>query len=168
MYSLVVLRYMYSCILVFSAVLFVLCIPCNVVMLIVSHVLLLLLLVPNWSLSNPAAFDLKVIHPLNTDLILEASLASGNSAEFGEIGKHTKNDQMCGRLGWTCIPLVVEVYGGWGCEAQGCFSRLSKRLAMQVGVCETEALSRMYCLLGITLMRQNALLRCAQTPLQDC
>ena len=32
MYSLVVLRYMYSCILVFSAVLFVLCIPCNVVM----------------------------------------------------------------------------------------------------------------------------------------
>ncbi|KAL5493821.1 hypothetical protein EMCRGX_G015053 [Ephydatia muelleri] len=74
-------------------------------------------LVPNWSLSNPAAFDLKVIHPLNTDLILEASLASGNSAEFGEIGKHTKNDQMCGRLGWTCIPLVIEVYGGWGCEA---------------------------------------------------
>ena len=39
--------------------------------------------------------------------------ASGNSAEFGEIGKHTKNDQMCGRLGWTCIPLVFEVYGGW-------------------------------------------------------
>ncbi|KAL5493866.1 hypothetical protein EMCRGX_G015100 [Ephydatia muelleri] len=62
-------------------------------------------LVPNWSLSNPAAFDLKVIHPLNTDLILEASLASGISAEFGEIGKHTKNDQMCGKLGWTCIPL---------------------------------------------------------------
>ena len=125
-------------------------------------------LVPNWSLSNPAAFDLKVIHPLNTDLILEASLASGNSAEFGEIGKHTKNDQMCERLGWTCIPLV---YGGWGCEAQGCFSRLSKRLAMQVGVCETEALSQMYCLLGVALMRQNAraiLLRCAQTPLQDC
>ena len=80
-------------------------------------------------------------------------------------------DQMCGRLGWTCIPLVVEVYSGWGCEAQECFSRLSKRLAMQVGVCETEALSQMYCLLGVTLMRQNAraiLLRCAQTPLQDC
>ena len=68
----------------------------------------------NWSLSNPAAFDLKVINPLNTDLILEANLTSGNSAEVGEIGgKHAKNDQMCARLGWTCIPLVVEVYGGW-------------------------------------------------------
>ena len=96
------------------------------------------------------------------NVIIHSSLASSNSAEFGEIGKHTKNDQMCGRLGWTCIPLVVEVYGGWGCEAQGCFSRLSKRLAMQVGVCETEALSQMYCLLGVIL------LRCAQTPLQDC
>ena len=33
-----------------------------------------------------------------------------------------------------------------------CFSRLSKKLAMQVGVGETEALSQMYCLLAITLM----------------
>ena len=30
-------------------------------------------LVPNWSLSNPAAFNLKVIRPLNTDLVLEAT-----------------------------------------------------------------------------------------------
>ena len=65
------------------------------------------MLVPNWSLSNPAAFDLKVIYPLNTDVILEVSLASGNSAEVGEIGKHAKIDQMCARLGWTYIPLVV-------------------------------------------------------------
>ena len=73
-------------------------------------------------------------------------------------------------LGWSCIPLVVEVYGGWGCEAQECYSRLSKRLAMQVGICETEALSQMYCLLGVTLMRQNAraiLLRCARAPLLE-
>eukprot|EP00731_Ephydatia_muelleri_P032584 Em0024g128a len=117
-----------------------------------------------------ATFDLKVIHPLNTDLILEASLASGNSAEVGEIEKHAKNDQMCARLGWTCIPLVVEVYGGWGCEAKECYSRLSKRLAMQVGICETEALCQMYCLLAVTLMRQNAraiLLRCARAPLLE-
>ena len=41
---------------------------------------------------------------------------------------------------------------------------------MQVGVGETEALSQMYCLLAVTLMRQNAraiLLRCARTPLHD-
>ena len=127
-------------------------------------------LVPNWSLSHPAAFDLKVIHPLNTDLILEASLASGNSAECGEVGKHAKNDEMYSELGWICIPLVVEVYGGWGCEAQECFSRLSKRLAMQMGLSDNEALSQIYCLLGVTLTGQNARaipLRCPHTPLHE-
>ena len=125
---------------------------------------------PNWSLSHPAAFDLKVIHPLNTDLILEASLASGNSAECGEVGKHAKNDEMCSELGWTCLPLVVEVYGGWGCEAEECFSRLSKRLAMQMGLSDNEALSQIYCLLGVPLMRQNArtiLLRCPHFPFMN-
>ena len=128
-------------------------------------------LVSNWSLSHPAAFDLKVIHPLNTDLILEMSLASGNSAECGEVGKHAKNDEMCSELGWTCITLVVEVYGGWGYEAQECFSRLSKRLAMQMGLSDNEALSQIYCLLGVTLMRRNAkaiLLRCPHIPLHEC
>ena len=105
-------------------------------------------LVPNWSLSHPAAFDLKVIHPLNTDLILEASLVSGNSAECGKVRKPAKNDEMFSELGWTCIPLVVEVYGGWGCEAQECFSRLSKRLAMQMGLSDNEALSQIYCLVN--------------------
>ena len=59
----------------------------------------------------------------NVFQIINARLASGNSAECGEVGKHAKNDEMCSELGWTCIPLVVEVYGGWGCEAQECFSR---------------------------------------------
>ena len=59
----------------------------------------------------------------NVFQIINARLASDNSAECGEVGKHAKNDEMCSELGWTCIPLVVEVYGGWGCEAQECFSR---------------------------------------------
>ena len=59
---------------------------------------------------------------------------------------------------------MVEVYGGLGCEAHECFSRLSKRLAMQVGVGETEALSQIYCLLAATLMRHNARAMCPYTP----
>ena len=57
-------------------------------------------MVPNQSLSRAAAFDLKVIHPLNADLIMEASFGSGNSAEVSEIGKRA-NDQRCASLGWT-------------------------------------------------------------------
>ena len=108
-------------------------------------------LVPNWFLSNPADFDLKGIHPLNIDLILEASLGLENMSRMIRCVQGWAG----GSLWWL------------GCEA----SKLSKRLAMQVGVCETEALSQMYCLLGVTLMRQNAraiLLRSACTPLHDC
>ena len=44
-------------------------------------------LAPNWSLSHPAAFDLKVNNPLNSDSILEASMIPGSTAEKGERDK---------------------------------------------------------------------------------
>ena len=37
--------------------------------------------------------------------------------------EHRKNDDACNTRGWSCIPLLVETYGGWGHEA---FARLSK------------------------------------------
>ena len=71
-------------------------------------------LVPNWSLSRSAAFDLKVIYPLNSNFLLGASMTSGHTAELGEKDKHSKNDIPCTERGWVCVPLVVEVFGGWG------------------------------------------------------
>ena len=44
-------------------------------------------LVPNWSFSNSKPFDLKVIHSVKNRSLLEASLFSGNYAEFGEVGE---------------------------------------------------------------------------------
>ena len=42
------------------------------------------ILIPNWSLSRSAAFDIKVIHPLNNSLISDAGQTSGASAAAGE------------------------------------------------------------------------------------
>ena len=42
------------------------------------------ILIPNWSLSRSAAFDIKVIHPLNNSLISDAGQTSGASAAVGE------------------------------------------------------------------------------------
>ena len=72
---------------------------------------------PNWSLSRPAAFDIKVINPLNLQFIQEAAQTCGHAAEMGEVTKHSRNDEACALRGWSCIPLVVEVFGGWGNEA---------------------------------------------------
>ena len=68
------------------------------------------MLVSNWSLSSSAAFDLKVINPLN--VFLGASMTSGYTAELGEQDKHARNDVPCAERGWICVPLVVEVFGG--------------------------------------------------------
>ena len=113
-------------------------------------------LVPNWSLSRSAAFDLKVINLLNSNFLLGASMTSGYTAELGEKDKHSKNDIPSTERGWVCVPLVVEVFGGWGNEAQEALSRVAKKLAIRTSRFWPEVLASMYCHLGITLMHQNA------------
>ena len=68
-------------------------------------------LVPNWSLSCSAAFDLKVINLINSNVLLGASMTSAYTAELGEKDKHSKNDIPCKERGWVCVPWVVEVFG---------------------------------------------------------
>eukprot|EP00731_Ephydatia_muelleri_P017793 Em0010g891a len=106
---------------------------------------------------NFGSFDLKVINPLNSDSILEASMIPGSTAEKGERDKHLKNDGPCNERGWSCIPLVVEVYGGgWGQEAVSMFARLSKLLSLHQRQSCSAALNELYCHLSVVLMRQNA------------
>ena len=50
------------------------------------------ILVPNWSLGKPAAFDLSVMSPLNSNVLLEAGLAAGQAARATELRKHEEND----------------------------------------------------------------------------
>ena len=83
-------------------------------------------------------------------------MTSGYTAELGEQDKHAKNDIPCTARGWVCVPLVVEVFGGWGSEAQEPLSRVAKKLAIRTSRFWPEVLASIYCRLGITLMRQNA------------
>ena len=78
-------------------------------------------LVPNWVLGKPAAFDLSVTSMLNAKVFQEASVTAGSAALAVQTRKHQGNDERCRELGWVCIPLVVETYGCWGTEAVGTF-----------------------------------------------
>ena len=51
------------------------------------------ILVPNWSLSRPAAFDIKVINPLNLQFLQEAAQTYGHAAEMGEESKHSRSNE---------------------------------------------------------------------------
>ena len=60
-------------------------------------------LVHNWSLGKPAAFDFCVTSPLNSLILSEAGVSSGVAAQASEIRKHNSNDAKCVELGWVCI-----------------------------------------------------------------
>ncbi|KAL5474616.1 hypothetical protein EMCRGX_G026588 [Ephydatia muelleri] len=81
-------------------------------------------LVPNWDLGKPAAFDLSVTSTLQSSALLEASVTAGSAAQLAENRKHNNSDKKCDELGWACIPLVVETYGCWGAEAVAALSKL--------------------------------------------
>ncbi|KAL5500331.1 hypothetical protein EMCRGX_G011876 [Ephydatia muelleri] len=84
-------------------------------------------LVPNWVLGKPAAFDLSVTSMLNAQIFQEACVIAGSAALAAQIRKHRVNDERCRDLGWACIPLVVRMYGCWGTEAILALSRLATR-----------------------------------------
>ena len=69
------------------------------------------ILVPNWSVGKPAAFDLSVTSPLNVNIRLEAGVTAGAAARATELRKHEENDGKCRDLEWVCRPMVVEAYG---------------------------------------------------------
>ena len=67
-----------------------------------------------------------------------------------------KNGPKCAELGWECIPLAVETYGGWGEKAQEMFNRISRRLAVGSASSEARVRQDMYGRLSLTLVRENA------------
>ena len=67
-------------------------------------------LVPNWVLGKPAAFDITVTSPLTPITLYKASVKSGSTAQVAENRKHSSNDAKCSGLGCVCVPLAVEVY----------------------------------------------------------
>ncbi|KAL5516893.1 hypothetical protein EMCRGX_G002332 [Ephydatia muelleri] len=61
------------------------------------------ILLPNWALGKPAAFDISVTSPLNPKIVSVAGLSAGAAALSTEERKHTENDPKCNALGWCCV-----------------------------------------------------------------
>ena len=57
-------------------------------------------LVPDWMLGKPAAFDITITSPLNPSTFTEASVTAGSAALAAEQRKHNANDEKCSELGW--------------------------------------------------------------------
>ena len=113
-------------------------------------------LVPNWVLGKPAAFDLSVTSTPNAQICQEACATPGSAALAALIRKHQVNDERCRDLGWACFPFVVETYGCWGTEAIQALSRLathlSTRLRRPMSLVSNEIFGRLH----LALVRVNS------------
>ena len=58
-------------------------------------------------------FDVTVTSPLTPVTLNEASIHEGAAALADETRKNAANDARCPTLGWSCIPLAVEMFGNW-------------------------------------------------------
>ena len=113
-------------------------------------------LVPNWVLGKPAAFDLSVTSTLNAQIFQEACVTAGSAALAAQIRKHRVNDERCRELGWACIPLVVETYGCWGTEAIQALSRLATRLSTRQGRPKSLVSNEIFGRFSLALVRANS------------
>ena len=114
------------------------------------------ILVLNWMIGKPAAFDLTVVSPLNSNTLIEAGATSGLAAGKAEACKHNANDHRCRVLGWDCVPLAVGIYGCWGEEAQYSVSRLAAHLALQLQCSKSKTIINIYQGLNLTFVRCSA------------
>ena len=110
-------------------------------------------LVPNWVLGKPAAFDLSVTSTLNAQIFQDACVTAGSAAQ---IRKHRVNNERCRDLGWACIPLVMEMYGCWGTEAIQALSKLATRLSTRQGRPKSLVSNEIFGRLCLALVRANS------------
>ena len=121
-----------------------------------SHTRPAYILIPNWSLGKPAAFDLSVTLPLDSNVLLEAGLAAGQAPELLSKENLKKMMPNARELGWVCVPMVVEAYGAWGTEAMESFSLLTFHLATSSNVAMAEVLAALNGRQNLNLVRANA------------
>ena len=107
------------------------------------------ILVPNWSVGKPAAFDILVTSRLNSKVLLEVELSTGMAARATEQRKHEANDGKCKELGWVCVPMAMK---SLSCLA----SHLATSSKKTKAVVLTVVLANLYGRLNLNLVRVNA------------
>ncbi|KAL5475887.1 hypothetical protein EMCRGX_G025764 [Ephydatia muelleri] len=101
----------------------------------------------------PAAFDICVVSPLNSNVLSAVGATADAASEVAELRNHTSNDRKCAELGWVSIPLVAESYRAWNKEAQ---QYLPRCVAIHNCMPKFMATFELYARLNICLMWANS------------
>ena len=109
-------------------------------------------LIAGWDRGRPAAFDVTSLCPA---ILRESCIVSGAASTAVETCKLLTNGPKCQELGWTCIPLAVEMFCNWGKEAHLTFSMLASHLAISMSSPKPSVLADIYSRLNITLVKST-------------
>ena len=104
-----------------------------------------------WLSSYPQLINLLLLIIQNPPCVIPSSATMQAKQR-----KHHSNNAKCGKLGWVCIPLVVESFGSWEPEAQYSLSRLTGRLATRLGQPKSITTNQIYGRLNLILIRANS------------
>ena len=80
----------------------------------------------------------------------------GAAALAAEAHKLHSNGPKCQELGWSHIPLAIEMYGNWGKEAHVTISRLASHLAIHQSSPKSSVVAEIYERLNTALIRSIA------------
>lgn len=120
------------------------------------------ILVPSWSLGKSAALDITVVHPLNQNT--NGASTTEECLKAAETRKHMFNDNQCGELNWSCVPLAVTIFGVWGGEGMNAIQKIADRKAIQTNASRSVTLKEMYGRLAVCLARCTARAILSRTP----
>ena len=112
-------------------------------------------LVPNWDLGKPAAFDLSVSSTLQSSVLLKASVMAGSAALFAENRKHNNSDKKCDDWGgpashWWLRPAGVGELKQWQH-----YQRL--QVISPSNELKSKTIFSLYSRVGLTLVRANCI-----------
>eukprot|EP00731_Ephydatia_muelleri_P007198 Em0003g1446a len=79
----------------------------------------------------------------------------GAEANGAELRKLNANSTKCTELGWTCIPMAVEIFSHWGREAQSVLSRLASHLSISLSQPRAAVVADIYGRLNIILYKHG-------------
>ena len=114
------------------------------------------ILIAGWDIGKPAALDITITSPLCPAILGESCHQAGVAVLAAEACKLHSNGPKCQELGWSFIPLAVEMYGNWGKEAHDTISRLASHLAIHQSSPKSSVVAEIYGQLNTALIRSIA------------
>ena len=111
---------------------------------------------PSWQQGRPAALDVTVISPLQSQVILQAASVQGSALSIAEQRKRTVHLVDCQSVGVSFLPLAVESLGGWSHDALRTIKLIGHHLGTRIGLPPTDVSRHLLQRLSVTLWRFNA------------